>query len=68
MFFFEFSLSPSKGTEFLPQINYSNPYIFATWGKMMLTFDILNLDYMIEKNSLFEISKVYNIGLLRYRD
>ena len=32
----------------------------------MLTFDILNLDYMIEKNSLFEISKVYNIGLLRY--
>ena len=29
---------------------------------------ILNLDYMIEKNSLFEISKVYNIGLLRYMD
>ena len=29
---------------------------------MMYTFYILNLDYLIHLNSLFELSKVYDIG------
>ena len=28
---------------------------------MVITLDILNLDYVIQKSSLFEISKVYDI-------
>ena len=31
------------------------------------TFDIANLDYLISQNPEFEIPKVYNIGLQRYR-
>ena len=34
---------------------------------MTNTFDITNLDYLISQNPEFEISKVYNIGLQRYR-
>ena len=33
-----------------------------------VTFDISNFDYVIQHNSNFEISKVYDIGLERYRD
>ena len=35
---------------------------------MVETLDISNLDYLILKNSKFEISKVYDIALQRYRD
>ena len=32
------------------------------------TFDISNLNYLIDKNLQFEISKVYDIGLQKYMD
>ena len=35
---------------------------------MLQTLDISNFDYLIKQKSKFEISKVCNIGLLRYRD
>ena len=55
-----------KGTESLPQTPIYNPYIVC--NLMVETFDISNLCYVMEQNLQFEISKVYDIGIQRYRD
>ena len=60
-----FLITGYKGIETLSQTqNFEFLYL---WNLLMLTFDILNLDYLIWQNSQFEISKVYNIGLQKYR-
>ena len=46
------------------KLKFSNTYIFATKS----VFDILNLDNLIQQNFEFEISKVYDTGLQRYRN
>ena len=38
---------------------FCNPFMFAIWR--CTRYDISNLDYLIQQNSYFEISKVYNI-------
>ena len=55
-----------KEIESLPQTQIFKSLYLC--NLMMLTFDISNKDYFVQQNSQFDISKIYTIGLQKYRD
>ena len=65
-FIFIYFVQLIKDLSFCLKLKFSKPNILAS--EYCITFDISNLDYLIYKNSEFEISKVYDIGLQSYND